>query len=137
MPPPRIRVDRRSKVPAYLQIVEQVRAMAASGLLRPGDQLPTIRCMAGEAGINFNTVARAYRVLDEAGVISTERGRGTYAVARLPRRRARRARGLDLLVQETLAAAARIGYGPQEVQAALVRAAGRRVARPRRLTRRQ
>src|SRR3990172_12612975 len=80
----RIRVDLRSKVPAYLQIVEQVRALTAAGMLRPGDQLPTIRDMAGEAHINFNTVARAYRVLDGAGGVSTQHGRGTYAVPPAP-----------------------------------------------------
>jgi GntR family transcriptional regulator len=122
-----IRVDLRSKTPAYLQIVEQVRALTAAGMLKPGDQLPTVRDMAGEAHINFNTVARAYRILDEAGLISTQHGRGTYAVARPPSARARKARrrALDLLVNDTLEAAARIGSGPAEVQAAVARAAGR------------
>jgi len=129
----RIRVDLRSKVPAYLQIVEQVRALTAAGLLKPGDRLPTIRDMAGEAHINFNTVARAYRVLDEAGVISTQHGRGTYAVAPPPSARARKARSqaLDLLVRNVIEAAARIGSGPEEVQAALARAVGRPAAADR------
>jgi GntR family transcriptional regulator len=120
-----IRVDRRKKMPAYLQIVQQVRGLTAAGVLRPGDQLPTLRQMAGEAGINFNTVARAYRLLDAAGVISTEHGRGTYAVARLPSRRARQARlrALDQLAHDTLAEAGRLGYGLQDVQAALSRTA--------------
>jgi GntR family transcriptional regulator len=122
-----LRVDRRSKTPAYVQIVEQVRALTAAGRLKPGDQLPTVREMAGEAHINFNTVARAYRILDEAGLISTQHGRGTYAVARPPSARARKARNqaLDLLVRDALEAAARIGCGPVEVQAAVARAAGR------------
>jgi len=122
-----LRVDRRSKTPAYVQIVEQVRALTAAGSLKPGDQLPTVREMAGEAHINFNTVARAYRILDEAGLISTQHGRGTYAVARPPSARARKARSqaLDLLVRDALEAAARIGCGPVEVQAAVARAAGR------------
>jgi GntR family transcriptional regulator len=122
-----LRVDRRSKTPAYVQIVEQVRALTAAGRLKPGDQLPTVREMAGEAHINFNTVARAYRILDEAGLISTQHGRGTYAVARPPSARARKARSqaLDLLVRDALEAAARIGCGPVEVQAAVARAAGR------------
>jgi GntR family transcriptional regulator len=96
-------------------------------MLKPGDQLPTIRDMADEAHINFNTVARAYRVLDGAGVISTQHGRGTYAVAPPPSARARKARSqaLDLLVRHVLEAAARIGSGPEELQAALARAVGR------------
>jgi len=130
-----IRVDLRSKVPAYLQIVEQIRALAAGGGLEPGDQLPTIRQMAEAAHISFTTVARAYRVLDEAGVISTQHGRGTYAVAR-PRKA--RSLALDLLVRDVLEAAARIGCGPQDLQAALSRAVGRPMGTdPRRRRRRQ
>jgi GntR family transcriptional regulator len=55
-----IRVDLRSKTPAYRQIVEGVRALVAGGVLQAGDRLPTIRQMALEAHINFNTVACAY-----------------------------------------------------------------------------
>jgi GntR family transcriptional regulator len=52
--------------------------MVTIGDLKQGDQLPTVRELAVELRINFNTVARAYRVLDESGLISTQRGRGTY-----------------------------------------------------------
>ena len=47
-------------------------------MLKPGDQLPTVRALAAELRVNFNTVARAYRILDEARIISTQQGRGTY-----------------------------------------------------------
>jgi GntR family transcriptional regulator len=50
--------------------------------LKPGDQLPTVRQLALELRVNFNTVARAYRMLDEAGLISTQQGRGTYILER-------------------------------------------------------
>lgn len=73
-----ISLDFRSDEPIYIQIVEQLRRMINAGDLGPGDQLPTVRQMATELRVNFNTVARAYRILDEAGVISTQRGRGTY-----------------------------------------------------------
>ena len=59
-------LDFRSGVPIYTQIVEQVRQKVASGELRQGDQLPTVRQLATELRVNFNTVARAYRLLDEA-----------------------------------------------------------------------
>jgi GntR family transcriptional regulator len=71
-------IDYRSGVPIYVQIVEQVRQRVSTGELRPGDQLPTVRQMATDLRVNFNTVARAYRLLDEAGLISTQQGRGTY-----------------------------------------------------------
>jgi GntR family transcriptional regulator len=71
-------LDFRSGVPSYVQIVEQVQTFLANGELKPGDQLPTVRQLASELSINFNTIARAYRMLDEAGLISTQQGRGTY-----------------------------------------------------------
>ena len=71
-------LDMRSEAPIYVQIVEQVRQRVATGELQPGDQLPTVRQMATALRVNFNTVARAYRLLDEAGLISTQQGRGTY-----------------------------------------------------------
>jgi GntR family transcriptional regulator len=71
-------IDYRSGVPIYVQIVEQVRQRVSTGELLPGDQLPTVRQMATDLRVNFNTVARAYRLLDEAGLISTQQGRGTY-----------------------------------------------------------
>ena len=73
-----ISIDLRSDVPIYLQVVEQVRQQVTGGSLKPGDQLPTVRSLASDLRINFNTVSRAYRLLDEAGIISTQQGRGTY-----------------------------------------------------------
>jgi GntR family transcriptional regulator len=74
----KIRVDFRSSVPIYLQIARQIELLVSQGDLKIGDQLPTVRELATELRINFNTVTRAYRVLDEARLISTQRGRGTY-----------------------------------------------------------
>lgn len=73
-----IQVNFRSSLPIYEQIVEQIRQLIATGALKPNDHLPTVRQLAADLRINFNTVARAYRILDEAGLISTQHGRGTY-----------------------------------------------------------
>jgi len=73
-----IRLDFRSDEPIFLQISRQVQALVAEGTLKPGDQLPTVRELAIDLRINFSTVARAYRILDEQRLISTQRGRGTY-----------------------------------------------------------
>jgi GntR family transcriptional regulator len=73
-----LHIDFRSGLPIYTQIVNQVQAQVASSNLQPGDQLPTVRALAEELRVNFNTVARAYRILDEARIISTQQGRGTY-----------------------------------------------------------
>ncbi len=74
----KIKLDFRSNEPIYLQIARQVEQLVATGALKQGDQLPTVRELATELRINFNTVGRAYRVLDETRLISTQRGRGTY-----------------------------------------------------------
>lgn len=73
-----IRLDFRSQEPIYLQIVRQVEQLVQDGALKPGDQLPTVRQTAIDLRINYSTVARAYNVLDERRLISTQRGRGTY-----------------------------------------------------------
>jgi GntR family transcriptional regulator len=74
----KISLDFRSNEPLYLQIARQVEDLVARGELKLGDQLPTVRELATELRINFNTVGRAYHVLDETHLISTQRGRGTY-----------------------------------------------------------
>lgn len=74
----KVHVDFRSNEPIYLQIARQIGELVETGELNVGDQLPTVREMAAELSINFNTVARAYRLLDETRLISTQRGRGTY-----------------------------------------------------------
>jgi GntR family transcriptional regulator len=73
-----LHIDFRSGLPIYTQIVNQVQTQLAGGMLKPGDQLPTVRALAEELRVNFNTVARAYRILDEARIISTQQGRGTF-----------------------------------------------------------
>ena len=75
---PPIRLDFSSRQPIYLQVFTRVQALVTAGRLRPGDQLPTVRELAVHLGINFNTVARAYRLLDHAGTVSAQQGRGTY-----------------------------------------------------------
>ena len=73
-----MKLDFRSSIPIYLQIVDRVERMITDGVLKTGDQLPTVRELATELRVNFNTVARAYRILNDAHIISTQRGRGTY-----------------------------------------------------------
>jgi GntR family transcriptional regulator len=73
-----LQLDFRSGLPIYIQITNQIESQVIAGKLKPGDQLPTVRALASELRVNFNTVARAYRMLDEARIISTQQGRGTY-----------------------------------------------------------
>lgn len=114
----RISLDFRSGLPIYTQIVNQIQSQVASGVLQPGDQLPTVRALAQELRVNFNTVARAYRLLDEAGVISTQQGRGTYILEIPPPEvlELSRLQGLLALTARYLAEAARLGFPPDEIQ---------------------
>ncbi len=73
-----IQLDFRSGEPIFLQIARQIEELVRRGSLKQGDQLPTVRELATELRINFSTVARAYKILDEERLISTQRGRGTY-----------------------------------------------------------
>ena len=71
-------LDPSSGVPAYLQIVHQVRQAVSLGTLRAGDQLPTVKEAVGVLAINPNTVLKAYRELEHAGVVDARRGQGTF-----------------------------------------------------------
>jgi GntR family transcriptional regulator len=117
-----IQLDFRSGQPIYLQIVEQVRNLVASGDLKQGDQLPTVRQLATELRVNFNTVARAYRLLDEAGLISTQQGRGTYIWEAPSAEMVNQLRqqSLEGLTREYLAEAARLSYTPDEIARTIV-----------------
>lgn len=122
----RLRLDFRNKTPIYAQIGRQLTDLVAQGELEPGDQLPTVRHLAAELGVHFNTVARAYRRLDEAGVISAQHGRGTYVVGKPRRGRRSRASVLDGLAAEYLAQAERLGFDPPAAAEAVVRRAGKK-----------
>lgn len=74
----RLEINYKSGKPAYLQVVEQVQIAAASGTLRSGDQLPSIRELAEQLRINRNTVARAYTELEHLGVTATRQGLGVF-----------------------------------------------------------
>jgi GntR family transcriptional regulator len=73
----RLHVSPKDPVPIYQQIVTQIKHMVASGRLRPGDVVPPIRVLAEQVLINPNTVARAYRELESAGILASRRGSGT------------------------------------------------------------
>lgn len=77
-------IDFKSGKAVYLQIVEQVRAAAAAGTLRPGDALPSIRALAEDLRLNRNTVAKAFGELEAQGVVETAQGKGCFVSAAGP-----------------------------------------------------
>jgi GntR family transcriptional regulator len=112
----KIKIDPRSEIPIYLQIVEQVSDQISLGTLNPGDQLPTVRLVAQDLRINFNTVSRAYRILDEAGIISTQQGRGTYILEKVSADSAEliRAELIDDIVETYISKTAKLGLSTNE-----------------------
>ena len=113
-----IEIDFRSGMPIYIQIMDQIKHMIAVGLLKPGDQLPTVRQMATDLRINFNTVARSYKLLDEEGIISTQHGRGTYILDLPSEENGNKLRFEDLqrLAANLLLEAEKLGFEPDEVK---------------------
>jgi GntR family transcriptional regulator len=77
-------LDSRSGVPTYLQLVQQVRQAVQLGILEAGDQLPTVKEVVGRLAINPNTVLKAYRELDRAGIVAGRRGQGTFVLPAVP-----------------------------------------------------
>jgi GntR family transcriptional regulator len=110
-------LDFRSGIPIYLQIADQIRQKVASGELTLGDQLPTVRQLAADLRVNWNTVARSYRLLDEAGLISTQQGRGTYIWETPTEEMSQKLRGqaLENLTRRYLIECARLGSSPEEI----------------------
>ena len=83
MPPTaKIRIDLNSAVPAYRQIVDAVRVLLVEDALPPGSDLPSVRRLAMELGVHFNTVGEAYRALAEEGWLDLRHGRGAKVIAR-------------------------------------------------------
>jgi GntR family transcriptional regulator len=104
----RFRVDGRSGVPPYLQIVRQVRQALRMGVLSVGDQLPSVREVVAVTAVNPNTVLKAYRDLEHDGLVEARSGQGTFVRGRPPGpppgTHARLGRGLASWVREARAA---------------------------------
>ena len=112
-----LQLDFRSGLPIYIQITNQIENQVIGGKLKPGDQLPTVRALAAELRVNFNTVARAYRMLDEARIISTQQGRGTYITEIPPPEVKEKLRNetLEALAKRYIGEALRMEFSKQEI----------------------
>ena len=110
------RLDIQSGVPVYRQIIDQVTGGMASGVLKAGDQLPTVRQLAVDLAINPNTVVRAYGELEIRGVLETQQGTGTFiSRQKIKRDEVERQRRLNQLVREFIARAGAMGFTVQEL----------------------
>ncbi len=117
-----IQVNRQGGTPLYLQIVDQVEYLIATGGLQSGEQLPSIRQLAADLGVNFNTVAHAYKELGREGVISTQLGLGSFVSDQpdqLPLAQRRREL-LSSLFSKPFIEARRLGYSMREIEEAVI-----------------
>ena len=113
-----IEVEFQSGIPLYEQIAHQVLELIDNGLLKPGDQLPTTRKLAVKLGVNFNTVARAYRMLDQGEIISTQHGRGTFILEQKKKRisNKQKAENIEELTRFYIRKATYLGFKPEEIK---------------------
>jgi GntR family transcriptional regulator len=122
-----IKIDFYSHIPINTQILAQIKGMIASGELRAGQRLPTLRELANKLQVNFTTVARAYRALDAEGLVSTQHGRGTFVLrpsTKLENVRFRE-QSLDELARAFVSESRRLGFDDQAVlRAVQLRLAG-------------
>jgi GntR family transcriptional regulator len=114
--PFQFRLDLKSGVPVYRQLIDQVLVAIAAGALAPGDQLPTVRQLAVDLSINPNTVVRAYKELEIRGMLATQQGTGTFITSRkLKQDEAQRQRRLTQMVGEFVARAGADGYTVEQI----------------------
>jgi GntR family transcriptional regulator len=118
-----LKIDPDRSLPIFMQIIEGVRLAVATGRVRPGERIPSIRDLAVEIRVNPNTVARAYLELDRAGVIETKRGLGYFVSAETNGSLAEHERQeiLEDRVKDLLRAATDLGFKPEEVKAVIDR----------------
>jgi GntR family transcriptional regulator len=115
----RIRVEPKSNVPVFAQIMGEIRAAVARGACGPDMMLPSVRQLASDALVNPNTVAKAYRELEREGILYTKRGLGVFIAHKAPALcRTERARDLAHNLRALIASARRSGLTEKELRQA-------------------
>lgn len=110
-------IDSASATPIYAQVIDQVRTLVATGTLRKGDRLPSVRELAVDLRVNRNTAAKAYRMLETDGVLETRAGQGTFVAGGGSRwSRAERRRRVERLIQRTVVEAHHLSIPADEVR---------------------
>lgn len=113
------RLDRSSGVPAYVQLIAQAKRALRLGELSPGDQLPTARQVVADVGINPNTVWKAYRELEAAGLVETRSGLGTFVKTSLENPALRAAAGIQEKLRDLVVDGLGLGLSPADFVAML------------------
>ncbi|MDP6419285.1 MAG: GntR family transcriptional regulator [Candidatus Krumholzibacteria bacterium] len=114
--PPEPSLDTLSGVPIYRQIVDWVKFQVAAGALSPGQQLPTVRQLAVDLGVNVNTISRAYLELERMDLVNTLQGKGTFvALKEVTLDEVMRGLKLREIASELLSRASEFGFSPEEL----------------------
>ena len=118
-----IHIDSRDATPIYAQLERAIRVAIATGKLKAGEQLPTVRQLAVDLRVNANTVAKVYLALERDAVVETKRGVGTFIAAPGPSatQQPHRERRLNELVERLITDAATLGYSAREIAQHLAR----------------
>ena len=109
-------LDPKSGVPLYRQIIDQIRFGIASGQLKTGEQLPTVRALAVELKVNLNTIAKAYKELEIQSILESHQGTGTFiGSAKVELGKEERAKKLTDMCSEFLSASSAYGFSNKEI----------------------
>ena len=115
----RIMVDLRSRTPIFEQIINSVRDLVIKGLLSPDENLPSVRALAAELGINPNTIQKAYGELERQGVIYSLSGRGNFVASDVSSLVSSHKEDLLCAIEQSVLAAADSGISDDEILAAV------------------
>lgn len=110
-----LQIDLRSGVPAYRQVMDQVKYYVASGALAVGGQLPSIRQLARALAVNPATIVKAYNELAHEGIIEIKHGKGAFVAPASSLTRSQMTRALDRLARQLAVEAAQMGASPEDV----------------------
>ena len=114
-----INVDLRSRTPLSQQLVDNISSLVLHGYIAPDEQLPSVRALAAELGINPNTIQKAYAILEAKGIVYSLPGRGSYASPNVCEAKEKKARELREKLQLLLTEAQELGMERREIETVL------------------
>jgi len=109
-------IDPRNKEPLYEQLAQQLRWQIAMGFLAGDEPLPSVRQLSSELGINPNTIQKAYRLMEQEGLIYAQPGRGNFVTPRVSEQRKKQQEAQMVRVEEAIRKAREMGIREEELQ---------------------